>query len=45
MINLGSIANENHKEHNEKWPYIPNHPYKILIIGGSEAGKKTHCFI
>ena len=20
-------------EHNPKWPYIPNHPYRILIIG------------
>ena len=21
--------------HNLNWPYIPNHPYGILIIGGS----------
>ena len=20
---------------NEKWPYIPDHPYRILVIGGS----------
>ena len=33
MINLDSITNENNKEHNEKWPYIPDHPYRILIIG------------
>ena len=39
MINLGSITNENNKEHNEKWPYIPDHPYRILIIGGSGSGK------
>ena len=39
MINLDSITNENNKEHNEKWPYIPDHPYKILIIGGSGSGK------
>ena len=39
MINLDSIANENNKEHNEKWPYIPDHPYRILIIGGSGSGK------
>ena len=25
MINLDSIANENNKEHNQKWPYIPVH--------------------
>ena len=35
MINLDSITNENKKKNNEKWPYIPDHPYKISIIGGS----------
>ena len=39
MVNLDSITNENNKEHNEKWPYIPDHPYRILIIGGSGSGK------
>ena len=39
MINLDSTTNENNKKHNEKWPYIPDHPYRILIIGGSGAGK------
>ena len=39
MINLDDIANENNKEHNEKWPYIPDHPYRILIIGSSGSGK------
>ena len=39
MINLDSITNESNKEHNEKWPYIPDHPYRILIIGGSGSGK------
>ena len=39
MINLDSIINENNKNHNEKWPYIPDHPYRIIIIGGSESGK------
>ena len=38
MINLDKILN-NDKEHNEKWPYIPDHPYRILIIGGSGSGK------
>ena len=23
---------------NRNWPYIPNHPYWILIIGGSGSG-------
>ena len=39
MINLDSITNENNKEHNKKWPYILDHPYRILIIGGSGSGK------
>ena len=39
MINLDSITNEKNKEHNEKWPYIPHHLYRILINGGSGSGK------
>ena len=39
MINLDSITNESNKEHNEKWSYIPDHPYIIIIIGGSGLGK------
>ena len=39
MINLDNIINENNKNHNKKWPYILDHPYRILIIGGSESGK------
>ena len=39
MINRESISNENNKEHNKKWPFIPDHPYRILIIGGSRSGK------
>ena len=39
MINLDNIANNNDEKHNEKWPCIPDHPYRILIIGGSGSGK------
>ena len=39
MINSDIITKENNKRHNEKWPYIPDHPYRILIIGGSGSGK------
>ena len=38
MINLDNILNNN-KDDNEKWPYIPDHPYRILITGGSGLGK------
>ena len=39
MINFDDYTNENIIEHNSKWPYIPDHPYRILIIGGSGSGK------
>ena len=39
MIDLDSITNKNNKKHNEKWPYIPDRPYRILIMGGSGPGK------
>ena len=39
MINFDDYTNENKIEHNSKWPHIPDHPYRILIIGGSGSGK------
>ena len=39
MINLDDYVNENKTEHNKNWPYIPDHPYRILIIGGWGSGK------
>ena len=39
MFNLEDITNQNNKKHNEKWSYIPDHAYRILIIGGSGLGK------
>ena len=39
MINLDSIITENNKKLNEKWPYIPDHPHRILINDGSGSGK------
>ena len=27
------------KQYNSKWRYIPDHPYRILIMGGSGSGK------
>ena len=29
----------NKTQHDKNWPYIPDHPYRILIIGGSGSGK------
>ena len=39
MINIDDYVNENKNEHNRNWPYIPDHRYRILIIGGSGSGK------
>ena len=39
MINFNDYTNENKKQHNSKWPYIPDHLYRILIIGSSGFGK------
>ena len=44
MTNFVDYVNENNgiafkTEHNPTYPYIPNHPYTILITGGSGSGK------
>ena len=32
------------KEHNPNWPQIPDHPDRILIIGGSGSGITNSLF-
>ena len=39
IINYDNYTNENKTEHNPKWSYVPDHPYRILITGGSGSGK------
>ena len=39
MIIFDDYTNEKIIEYNSKWPYIPDHPCRILIIGGSGSGK------
>ena len=39
MINFDDHVNENKTEHNKNWPHTPDHPYRILIIGGLGPGK------
>ena len=43
MINF-DVTKENKKEHNPNWPKTPDHPYKILMIGGSRFGKTNSLF-
>ena len=39
MFNLDGITNENDVKHNKKWQFIPDYPYRMLIIVGSGSGK------
>ena len=39
MINFDDYTDENKIDHNPNWLYIPDHPYRILILGGSRSGK------
>ena len=39
MFNLEFIINENNEGHNLKWPYFPDHLYRMLIIGSSGSVK------
>ena len=39
MFNLDDVTNENNRDHNKKWPYIPDHLYRMLITGSSGSGK------
>ena len=39
MINFDNYVSENRTEHNRIWSYVPGHPYRILIIGGSGSGR------
>ena len=39
MINFDDYVNELKTEHNKNWPHNSDHPYRILIVGGSGSGK------
>ena len=39
MFNVEYITKQDIKENNPKWPEIPDHPYRILIFGGSGSAK------
>ena len=39
MFHLDDVTNESKKKHKKKWSLIPDHHYRILIIGGSGSGK------
>ena len=39
MINFDDYVNGNRTQHNKNWSYVPDHPYRILIIGIKGSGK------
>ena len=39
MPKFDEITNENNEDHNKKWPYILDHPCRIMITGGYGLGK------
>ena len=39
MISFDDYVNGNKTEHNQKWPYIADHPCRILMIVGSGPAK------
>ena len=44
MINFDNYTNEDKTEHNPKWPYVPDHSYRILIVGAS-GSEKTNALL
>ena len=44
MINFDDYTNEDKRKHNPNWPYIPDHPYRILITGDS-GSEKTNALL
>ena len=44
MINFDDDIKENIKQGNSNQPQIPDHSYRILIMGGSVSGKTNSLF-
>ena len=44
MINVDDYTNENKIKHHLKWLHIPDHPYRILIMGGF-GSRKTNALL
>ena len=44
MINFDNYANETKTKHNSNWRYVPDHPYKMFITGGS-GSRKTNSLL
>ena len=40
MFDLDDTLNEHNEEHNLKWPYVPDYPYRMLILRCYGSGQK-----
>ena len=45
MINYDVVTKENANKHNLNWPQIPDHLYRMLILGCSGSRKQTYYLI
>ena len=39
MFNFDCITKDDIKEHNPNWPETPDHPFRVLTVGGSGSEK------
>ena len=44
MISFNDVTKQDTKEHNPNCLQIPDHPYRILIMGGSRSGDINSLF-
>ena len=44
LINFDDAIKKETKKDNPNWPEIPDHPYRILIIGGTGSGETNSLF-
>ena len=44
MINFDDVTKKKKKKHNSNWLKIPDHPYRVLIVGGLGCGKAISLF-
>ena len=40
VVNFDGVIKKETKEDNRNWPQIPDHLYRMLIVGGSGSEKK-----
>ena len=45
MINFDDYVNENKTIRNKNWPYIPDNPYRLMIIIGGSGSVKTNLLL